>query len=84
VVYVFDDVDKGFVATVLDVVSAVRHCPRSLYRDPRGIFSLQHTGSTPTLRKGEKVGERGMDTTARSDFIDSVVMYIFKASMSEF
>jgi len=33
VVYVFDDIDEGFVATVLDVASAVGHCSGSLYCD---------------------------------------------------
>lgn len=40
VVYVFDDVDVDFVAAVLDVAAAVRHCSRRLVRYPRRVFSL--------------------------------------------
>jgi hypothetical protein len=41
----------------------------------------KNTNQYNVVQAGKRIGG---STTARSDFIDSVVMYIFKASISEF
>ena len=77
VVDVFDDVDVDFVAAVFDVGAAVRHGPGRLVGDARRVFSLD----TLDAGRGGWVAVGG--TTARSDLIDSVVMYICSESMSD-
>ncbi len=84
-------IHKRLILPVLDVRSSPRSSSCSLNGDSRGVFPLWSSESMcesrldcpSSSRDGQNIEGR-LRTTAISDLIPSVVMYILRVSISEF